>query len=128
VARDHAIARIDLIRQAEGGRAVGDEPVELDEAALVEQEIEPLAGGELPLPVLLGDARRAAAQLGVRLAVLELLEEPALVGHGGQYTKQKRPVVGGASFAVGGRAQPSVAAASDSSYTGRTGGMIGSSG
>jgi hypothetical protein len=37
---------------------VGHEPVQLDEAALVEQQVEPLAGGELALLVLLGDAGR----------------------------------------------------------------------
>ena len=43
---------------------MGDEAVELDEAALVEQEVEPLARGELALLVLLGDARGAPALLG----------------------------------------------------------------
>ena len=48
----------DLLVEPEVGGAVGDEPVELDEAALVEQQVEPLARGELALLVLLRDARR----------------------------------------------------------------------
>jgi hypothetical protein len=36
---------------------MGDEAIELDEAALVEQQVEPLAGGELALLVLLGATR-----------------------------------------------------------------------
>ena len=56
----------DLLVEAEVGGAVGDEPVELDEAALVEQQVEPLAGGELALLVLLRHAGGAAALLGER--------------------------------------------------------------
>ena len=63
---------------------MGDEPVELDEAAFVEQQVEPLARGELALLVLLGDPRGAPALLGERLAVMELVEEFAGVGHGGR--------------------------------------------
>ncbi len=43
---------------------MGDEPVELDEAAFVEQQVEPLARGELALLVLLGDPCGATALLG----------------------------------------------------------------
>ena len=74
----------DLLVEAEVGGAVGDEAVELDEAALVEQEVEPLAGGELALLVLLGDPRGSPALLGEGLAVVELIEELAGVGHGGR--------------------------------------------
>ena len=61
---------------------MGDEPVELDEAALVEQEVEPLARGELALLVLLGDPRRSPALFGERLAVVERFEELPGVWHG----------------------------------------------
>ena len=64
--------------------AVGHEAVQLDEAALVEQEVEALAGGELALLVLLGDPLGAAALLGLGLAVVELVEEIAGIGHGGE--------------------------------------------
>ena len=43
---------------------MGHEPVELDEAAIVEEEVETLARGELPLLVLLGDARGPPALFG----------------------------------------------------------------
>jgi hypothetical protein len=41
---------------AEVGAAVGDELVELDEGARVEQQVDALAGGQLAVGVLLGDA------------------------------------------------------------------------
>jgi hypothetical protein len=62
---------------------VGDEPVELDEAALVQQQVEPLARGELPLLVLLGDAGGSPALFGERLTVVQLIEKLPRVGHGG---------------------------------------------
>ena len=60
-------------------RAVDDEPVELDERAFVEQEVEPLARGQLALGVLRLEARVAAALLGFGDPALEQLE---LVSHG----------------------------------------------
>ena len=71
-----------VLLEAEVGGAVGDEPVELDEAALVEEEIEPLARGQLALLVLLRDAGGAPALFGERLAMVELFEELPGVGHG----------------------------------------------
>ena len=82
VAGDDAVAGDHLLLEPEVGGAVGDEAVELDEAAFVEQQVEPLARGELALLVLLGDARRAPALLGERLTVMELFEELSGVGHG----------------------------------------------
>ena len=78
----HPVPRHDLLIEPEVGRAVGDEAIELDEAALVEQQIEPLPRGQLALLVLLGHPRRPASLLGERLAVVELVEELAGVGHG----------------------------------------------
>ena len=56
-----------------------DEAIELDEAAFVEQQIEPLARRELSLRVLRLEALRAAALLRLRNASLEELE---LLSHG----------------------------------------------
>ena len=64
VAGDDAVAGNFCLVEAEVGGAVGHEPVELDEAAFVEEEVEPLARGELPLLVLLGDARGPPALFG----------------------------------------------------------------
>src|SRR5512138_2147447 len=77
-----AVAGIHLLVQAEVGGAMSHEAVELDEAALVEQQVEALAGRELALLVLLGDACGSPALLGERLAVVKLIEELAWIGHG----------------------------------------------
>ena len=60
--------------------AVGHEAVELDEAALVQQQLDPLPRGQLALRVLLLDAFLAAAQTG---AVLHLAQagDFVLMGH-----------------------------------------------
>ena len=89
VAGDDAVAGEHLLVEPEVGGAVGDEPVELDEAALVEQQVEPLARGELALLVLLRDARGAPALLGLGLAVMELLEQLSGVGHGGRRYRRR---------------------------------------
>ena len=83
VAGDDAVAEVLLLGQAEIGGAVGDEAVQLDEAALIEQQVEPLPRGELALLVLLGDAGRPAALLGLGLAMMEVVEELAGVVHAG---------------------------------------------
>ncbi len=77
VAGDDAVARILLLGEAELGGPVGDEAVQLDEAPLIEQQIEPLPRGELSLLVLLGDAGGAATLLGLGLAMMEIVEEIA---------------------------------------------------
>ena len=89
-AGDDAVAREHLLVEAEVGGAVRDEPVELDEAALVEQEVEPLARGELALLVLLRDAGGAPALLGQGLPVVELVEELSGIGHGGRRYRGRR--------------------------------------
>jgi hypothetical protein len=61
---------------------VGDEPVELDEAPFVQEQVEPLAGGELALLVLLSYARRTTTLLGFGLAVVQLFEQFTGIGHG----------------------------------------------
>src|SRR5262249_34431980 len=93
VAGDHAVAEDLLLLHAEVGAAVGDELVELDEAAIIDQRRDALARGELAGLVLLGDARLAAGELGFRLHVFEALNRVA--GHrprivGGRRTSRKR--------------------------------------
>ena len=68
---------IHLLRQAEVGGPVGHEAVELGEAAGVEQQVEPLARGELSLLVLLGDARGSPALFGGGAAMMQVVEEVA---------------------------------------------------
>ena len=57
VAGDDAVAEDALLVEAEVGRAVGHERVELDERARVEQQLEPLARRQLAPRVLLLDPR-----------------------------------------------------------------------
>src|SRR5690606_16021243 len=52
VAGDDSVAEDLLVLEAEADGAVGDEAVQLDEAALVQEEVQPLAGGELAAGVL----------------------------------------------------------------------------
>ena len=59
-----SIPREDLLIQPEISGPVGDEPVQLDEAALIEQEIETFPGRELAFLVLLSNAIRAPTLLG----------------------------------------------------------------
>jgi hypothetical protein len=83
VAGDHAVAQILLLVEAEIGSAVGDEAVDLHEAAGIEQQVEPLARAELALLVLLRDAVGATALFGEGLLVVQLIEEVAGSWHGG---------------------------------------------
>ena len=80
VAGDDAVARDLVVGHAEIGAAMLDEHVPFLERALVEQQLEPLARGELALAVLRGDALLAAAEAGPGALLLELLQD---VGHAG---------------------------------------------
>jgi hypothetical protein len=62
VARDDAVTQHLLVLHAEVGAAVGDEPVDLDEAPRVEEQVDALARRELAALVLLLDALGAAAE------------------------------------------------------------------
>src|SRR5205085_1980216 len=73
VAGDHAVAEDLLLLHSEVVAAVDLELVELDEAARVEEQLDALAGGELPLLVLLVDPLLAAAQLRLQVEGGELL-------------------------------------------------------
>ena len=73
-AGDHAVAVGSLLLHAEIGAAMGDEHVELLKGALVEQQLDPLARGQLALGVLRVDPLLAAAQPGLGAALFEFLE------------------------------------------------------
>ena len=62
VARDDGVAQVVLLVEAELGRAVHHQLVHLLERAGVEENVEPLAGRELPALVLRLDALQAAAK------------------------------------------------------------------
>ena len=103
VAADHAVAGDAALGHPEVGAAVGDQRIDLDERAGVEQQLHPLAGGQLAGGVLLVDALLAAAQAGALEAVLQLGQGFALgrgrrrrlrlrgIGHGCQaYLSRRR--------------------------------------
>ena len=71
VAGDDAVTGNDLVRHAEIAAAVGDELVDLLERAGIEQQIDPLAGGQLAGGVLALEAIGAAAELGAPLEIVE---------------------------------------------------------
>src|SRR6266849_2008958 len=74
VAGDHAVA-VDLsLRHAEVAAAVGLEAVELDEAARIEELLDPVPRGALALGVAPGDALLAAAEQRLAVTALELGE------------------------------------------------------
>ena len=57
---------------------------ELDEGALVDQQVDPLAGGQLAALVLLGDLLLAAAELRLLAALVQLLGQLGQRGGAGQ--------------------------------------------
>ena len=71
----HTVAGDALGLHAELGRAVLDEHVGLLEGALVQQDVDPLARGQLALGVLAGDAGFAATEAGTGAAGFELVED-----------------------------------------------------
>ena len=73
-----AVAEETLVLGLEFARPLGDERVELDERARVEQQLEALAGGELPPGVLALGADGAAAESG-GLAHLQQALDPVAV-------------------------------------------------
>src|SRR6185312_622578 len=74
-AGDDTVARHLGLLHAEFGRAVLDEHVELLERALVEQELDALAGGQFAAGMLRLDALLAAAKLGARAPFLEGVQD-----------------------------------------------------
>ncbi len=76
----HAVARWPVRLHPEIGAAVRHEHVELLERALVEQQLDPLARGQLALAVLCGDPPVAAAHARRFAPVLKLLKN-ILHGH-----------------------------------------------
>lgn len=79
---------------------MGDEAVELDEAAFIEQQIEPLPGSELAFLMLLSDALGTSALFGEGLAVVEVVEEFSGLGH-----RSEKIVGSGAAGQRGGGAE-----------------------
>ena len=73
MAGDDAVARNQLLVHAEVAAAVGDELVDLLEGAPIEQQLDPLARGELSLLVLPVDPFLTAAQLGLGVQRGELV-------------------------------------------------------
>ncbi len=71
---DHRVAVRPLVLHAEGMRAMAHEFIELDERALVEQQVDALAGGHLAFGVLLLDRGQTAGGHGFVVAVLEVGE------------------------------------------------------
>ncbi len=78
---DDPVAEHPLLLEAEIGATVSNEAVQLDKGPGIQQEIESLAGGELPLAVLLGQAFRPPALFGKGLLVMKLIEKLARIGH-----------------------------------------------
>jgi hypothetical protein len=71
---DDAVARDDLLIHPEVAAAVRDELVDLLERAGIEQQVDPLARGQLAGLVLLAQAGLAAAEFGAALELLEMLQ------------------------------------------------------
>lgn len=74
-----AIAVDLLLVEPEVGGAMGDKAVVFDKGALVEENVEPFAGGEFSLVVLGFDAGWSAAEFGFSAAAFEEVE---LFSHG----------------------------------------------
>src|SRR5690606_37849798 len=92
VTGDHAIAENLALRHVEVRAAVRDELVDLDEAVLVEKELNPLARGEFALFVLRLDAVGSASLFRFDITLLKKLD-PLLDIH-------KRPIESSAYFDV----------------------------
>jgi XRE family transcriptional regulator, fatty acid utilization regulator len=71
----HAVAGVMRLLHAEIGAAVRDEHVELLEGAVVEQDLDALAGGQLALRVLRRDPLGAAAEPRLAATILEFLQD-----------------------------------------------------
>src|SRR3954454_11745523 len=80
---DNPITREDLLLQPKVGRAMGDETIQLNQAAFVQQQIKPFPGSQLSFLMLLRDAVGTTALLSERLAVMQVVEQLSGVGHGG---------------------------------------------
>ena len=77
-----AVAEEVLPVEAELGRPMGDERVELDERARVEQQVEPFAGRELAPGVLALDPDRSPAEEGLLAHLPESLDACLIRRHG----------------------------------------------
>src|SRR6185312_6385110 len=83
-AGDHAVGgRLDVVHRALGEVRAAVE-AELDEAALVDQQVDALAGGELAALVLLGDLLLTTGEAGGGAALVELVVQLGEWGGAGQ--------------------------------------------
>jgi hypothetical protein len=81
VPRHDAVAQVSLAVEPEVRRTVGDERVQLDQRALVEQQRESLASRQLAPSMLLIDSLLPATEHRFRASRLELLDLFAIRGH-----------------------------------------------
>ena len=107
VAGDHAVAVGPLLLLAEVGGPVPGQLVHLDEAALVEQHLDPLAGSLLALGVLLLDHAGRTRVHGLVVAPVQVgelagrrvdVDELFVVGHGPQPSARRLPTVDGTAW------------------------------
>ena len=77
----HAVAGEFLAGHAEVADVVRGEPAQLLEGAAVQQQVDAFAGRQLAFGVLIGDARLAAAELGLRAHLAQFGE--LVFSHGG---------------------------------------------
>jgi hypothetical protein len=102
VSRDDSVAVRTVLLQAEVGGAVAGELVQLRETPLVQQEIDPFAGGQLALRVLLLHRPLRARVRRLRGAALEVRDLPRgrvdvralLLGHLGAAPTRQRAATG----------------------------------
>ena len=79
VASHHAIAEDMVFGETEFRRAMGHEGIELNERTWIEQQVEPLAGGQLAPRVLALDANRSPAEQGFGAHLVEAAK-PFFIG------------------------------------------------
>src|SRR5262249_15500011 len=83
VARHHAVAGNDLFPHPEIAAAVGDELVDFLERAGIEEQVHPLAGGQLTARALLAKTLFSAAELGPAIEVGQyVLRVHLVLAHG----------------------------------------------
>jgi len=83
MAGDDAVSEEALLVQPEVTAAMGHEGVELDEAVRVQQQLQPLARGQLALGVLLVDAFLSTAEARRRTHLVEALDLRLVLTHSG---------------------------------------------
>ncbi len=95
-AGDHAVGRRLLALHRPLGEVRAAVDAHLDEGALVDQQVDPLAGGQLAALVLLGDLLLAAAELRLLAPLVQLLGQ--LGQRGGARQQVLRLLLGGHAY------------------------------